>query len=478
MNNKFFHEFSSLTKYEWIHQIELDLKGKDFEKTVISKSLDGFPIFPFYNAENAQMTEWLKTYQNQVNPKPELPGISPRNWSNVAEINVGNEKTANREILEVLQNGADGLILILVGNERFNILLENVQPQFIRIYLKPKVKPFDSLTAFFEWIEDHGFEKESIQGGLLWDYLLNGFEKGSKDGIVNELLGIFEIARPYTQFKVIGLDTAVYHNSGATAIQELVFGLSAFIEMMDLITAAGWSAEEIFDKLIIQTSIGADYFLEIAKLRVLRILIHQLAKLYQVDLDPAHIFIFSSTSFWTKTAVDVHSNMLRNTTEAMAAILGGCNALHVLPHDVALNLENGFSKRMALNVGSILKEESYFDKVLDPVAGSYYLEYLMDILFDSVKKKMIELESGGGWWRNVQSLKIQDEIKDSRESRMQALVDNKEVKIGANKFLNASEDGVDRIVPAQPESRNPFKPYRHSLKVESKSKIKHETKSE
>jgi len=468
MKDKLFSDFPATTKQDWINQAIQELKGKDFDKTLVTKTRDGFALAPFYTPEDFKAFEWTKTYQNQVNPKPEIPGISPRVWSNVVRIAVEDEKSANLEILEVLQHGADGLQLVLEGNENMDILLRNVLPQYIQLFLCPKNDPVQVLTVFFDWVKKKGFENDEIQGGLLWDGFAQTLEAlDEKENIIDTIEKLLDHGLPFPKFKIFSMNAAVYHDAGATAVQELAFCLSAFIELMDGLTERGRNPREIFEKLLVECSVGSDYFMEIAKVRTLRVLIHQLAELYQVNLAPESIFIFANTSFWTKTRQDVHSNILRNTTEAMAAILGGANALHVLEHDVALGASNEFSKRMARNVSSILKEESYLDKVLDPVTGSYYLAFLMDSLFNAVKDKISLLEQNGGWWLAYQNSAIQKEIKATRDERMLALTTKGETKIGVNKYVNQDDEKVAILTQWKPEENMQLKSARQSILAET-----------
>ncbi|MDO9553121.1 methylmalonyl-CoA mutase family protein [Rhodonellum sp.] len=467
MKDKLFSDFPVTTKQDWINQAIQELKGKDFEKTLVTKTREGFSLDPFYTSEDFKSHEWTKKYQNQVNPKPEIPGISPRVWSNVVRIDVVDEKSANIEILEVLQHGADGLLLVLEGNENMDVLLQNVLPQYIQLFLCPKKNPDQALSAFFDWANDNGFEKKEIHGGLLWDGFAQALNASNdKESILDIVENLLELGLPFTRFKVFSLNSAIYHDAGGSAVQEMAFCISAFIELMDGLTERGRNPQEIFEKLLVECSVGSDYFMEIAKVRTLRVLIHQLAALYQVNLAPESIFIFANTSFWTKTTQDVQSNILRNTTEAMAAILGGSNALHVLAHDVALGAPNEFSKRMARNVSSILKEESYLDKVLDPVSGSYYLASLMSSLFYKAKDKIELLEQKGGWWMAYQNLTLQKEIKATRSERMLALVTKEETKIGVNKYVNREDSDAVPGIKRMPEDENQLKSTRQSLLAE------------
>src|SRR5690606_31591717 len=140
----------------------------------------------------------------------------------------------------------------------------------------------------------------------------------------------------------------------------------------------GCDKEEVFRDLFLLTAVGSNYFMEIAKLKTFRVIGTQLALLYKVDLAPRDLHLFAESSYWSKCKTEPYNNLLRNTTEAMSAIIGGCNALIIEPHDKYSQSPQGFSKRMARNISSILKEECYFDKVIDPAAGSYYIENLVD----------------------------------------------------------------------------------------------------
>lgn len=468
MKDNLFSDFLDTTKQDWINQAILELRGKDFDNTLVTRTREGFSLAPFYSLEDFKAHEWTKKYQNQVNPKPEIPGIAPRVWSNVVRIDVKNDHAANQEIMEVLQHGADGLLLVLEGYENMEILLRNVMPQYIQVFLRPKTNPVQSLATFFDWVNENGFEKKEIHGGLLWDGFAQNLEVPSeKQSILDDAENLLELGLPFPSFKVFSLNSAIYHDAGATAVQELAFGVASWIELMDGLTERGRSTQEIFEKMLVESAVGSDYFMEIAKVRTLRILIHQLAGLYQVNLAPESIFIFANTSYWTKTALDVHSNILRNTTEAMSAILGGANALHVLGHDVALGAPNEFSKRMARNISSILKEESYLDKVLDPVTGSYYLASLMSSLFYAVKDKIDFLEQKGGWWKASQNSSLQEEIKTTRTERMLAVKNKSETKIGVNKYVNREDSDASIQQKWITEGNNQLKPARQSVLAEN-----------
>ena len=184
---------------------------------------------------------------------------------------------------------------------------------------------------------------------------------------------VIRLTESQTNFHTISINS---NNPNGTAIQELVDLLNEAVSCFENLSMAGISAERIAENITLEVIIGNNYFFEIAKLKAIRILFYQLAKIYEAkNFSPSQVKIHCTTAL-LKDKEQINNNMLSNTTQAMAAIIGGCDSLCVKSHDV----EEGFSNRIARNVSSILKEESYLDKVADPAAGSYYIEVLTDKL--------------------------------------------------------------------------------------------------
>ena len=472
MKENLFAEFPYITKEDWIRQAVKDLKGKDFEATLVKETFDGIKIAPFYTAEDIEKNGSEANTNISIAPNTSVRGFSPRYWSNVYHVKDKNGKTANKDLLLALENGADGILISLNGDENLDQLFQGVLPQYIQTFINPGNNPIASIQLFLEWVERSGYNPHEIQGGLLWDGFANTLrKKESKDKVIEMAASLVGHAIKLTQFKIFTVDSSIYHNAGASTVQELSYSLSAYIELLDGLIQRGLSASEIFEKTLLKTAVGSDYFMEMSKIRIFRILFHQFAKLYQVNMPAENIFIFSSTSFWTKSKTDVHTNMLRNTSEAMAAILGGCNALEVLPHDVVLGNIDSFSQRMARNISNILKEESYLDKVLDPIAGSYYLENLQKNIFGAVQSKLIEIESSGGWWHLYQNMEIQQTVKSMGRQKMLSIQNGEKVKIGINKFILPKESFNQESKPSDTSEDWQLLPAREcEMMEESKTK--------
>jgi methylmalonyl-CoA mutase len=441
MKNDLFGEFPNVSKSEWLDQVSLDLKGKDIDSLVFNELKENIRLSPFYTIEDRSSESLVHAYKDMVNPFPDTPGTSARHWANVAVFEGKDERTTNLSILEVLQQGADALLLQLEGSENLELLLKDVAPQYIEIYLQPKHDPVLVFEGFLKWLDAIGADKIAVKGGLLFDnYARSLTRKSHKTKVVRCTAELLDLAMEYPSFKTLCIDTAVYHNAGSDVVQEISFAVAAYVDLLDELIKIGYSPATLLEKTNIKTAVGGDFLKEIAKIRAIRILIHQLATLYETHLSPDSIFILAETSFWTKSAKDLETNMLRNTTEAMAAVLGGCNALHVLRHDVATARPvTPFAQRMALNISNLLKEEAYLDKHLDPVSGSYYLEKLITELLAKVKDKLVQVEALGGWWVDYQIGKMQKEVMETRKSAAQQLVSGEVIKIGVNKYKAVSD---------------------------------------
>lgn len=445
MNIKLFEDFDPVSKQQWIDQALTDLKGKDFHQTLVTKTFDGIEIFPFYTPEDCLSFESIKKYQNKINQETDIPGLSPRHWSNVFCPSTVDAKIGNKLILEALMNGCDALLLDVSAKTDFEKLLKDVEIPYIQLFLKPgkDADPVEVSDNLLGWWTNTRWGKEQLNGAFLWDGVSSLFQKKGqlKDQVLSAEL-LLKNLEDYPNFSALTLDFSIYHEAGGSTIQELKYGFSSFIELLDQLTEAGLIAEKVFKNTQLLLSVGSGYFEEISKIRASRIFFDSLARLYKVSLNPEEIKVFCQTSTWTKSKIDEHTNMLRNTTEAMSAILGGCNALWVRPHDEVLGISSAFSQRMARNVSNILKEESYLDKVVDPVAGSYFVENLTYQILKKLREEVASIELDGGWFKIYTDHSIQQSVKSFRKERQDMVLKGDCIKVGANKYKEDSEEGI------------------------------------
>jgi methylmalonyl-CoA mutase len=159
-------------------------------------------------------------------------------------------------------------------------------------------------------------------------------------------------------------------------------------------------------------------------------------------------------SLWSKTIYDPSVNLLRDTTEAMSAILGGCNSLTIEPYDAFYKNTQSFLRRIARNVSSVIKEESYLDKAVDPMAGSYYLVNLTNEIAKNSWSAFQEVENSGGFVEAFKNGFIQNKIKATRDAKRSKIAGRRDIIIGSNQYPNIKEsvDPENIIADAPPSS--------------------------
>lgn len=461
MTKEEFYNFPQVSKNDWITQVKKDLKGKDFESTLVSDLWSELKIQPFYTSEDRTSTP----IQSSFHPTSEIPGMPPRIWSNLVSIYVADEKSANQEIHLALQNGAEGLVLYLTGNENLGEVLNEVLPQYIQLYFFPAGEKTLVFKAIADWVSSQQIQSNDLNGAILWSPF-EAFLSGEKDS-ESHFSSAFEMIqnwKDFPNFFPLCLDFGRYSESGGTGIQELTYGIGELIELLDQLTQRGLSAEIIFENIAFQSAVGDLHFPEIAKLKALRSLVVDLAANYDVTLSLESIHLIASPSTWTFSIIDKNTNLIRQTYQAMAGILGGCNSLWV--KTVEGKSASVREKRIARNISIILREESYLDKVMDPAAGAFYLDSLQQEITNLVKEKVSQLETEGGWLTSFSEGKMQKEIKENRLTVQKAVLENTISKVGANRYPSKELPDVLSLFEEIKEKELELKPSRASYLVE------------
>lgn len=460
MNRDLFEDFSPTNKEAWVNQAIKDLKGKDFSQNVTAKLWEEIEIAPFYTRED--LAGLPKLPENCFENVSDFSGFPSRNWVNFSAVY---PKASNKEVLNALGNGTGGLILHLDGNENLDQLLKGVQAEYISILIKPLGDPSLALKSFLTWAESIGVNETKLNGGMLWSPMDMLFDEGkSLDEAIRVLKAVIASSPKSRNFHSFHFNFCRYAEAGATGLDELIFGFGEMIEMID---QSGIDPLVFFEKSGIFTAVGDLHFPEIAKLKAIRFFASELASQYGIDGNPQDIFIFTKTSDWSKSTLDTYTNLIRQTYEAMAAVLGGASAIWVAPlqQERATELE----LRIARNVSSILVHESCLDKVADPSAGSYYLDFLVSRIMKKTKEGLQNLEAKGGWKSAFEKNQIQQNVRESRTKKQNEMLSGKASKIGVNKYpaSTALKNDLD-FIPLHEELKE-LKPSRASYLVELQS---------
>ncbi|MFY7829834.1 MAG: methylmalonyl-CoA mutase family protein [Flectobacillus sp.] len=428
MATSLFEEFQPHSKEVWKNQAIKDLKGKDFEQTLIWQAEGDLRIEPFYSPEDLSSLPADLIQSAQKN-------TAIASWHNREKIIFSTEKETNQLILEAIEWGADSVIIDFeeknITTINFKQLLHQIKLSEVYVFFKVQNQSLQLLETLASLIP------YQMKGGVQDDYLATWMHTGelSKDSTTLLAHSIRKVQN-HPQFKTLLVSGEVFHNAGANSVQEIAFTLANALEYIDQLTEAGLSLEEILHKLEFGLAIGTDYFIEIAKIRALRYLWQKvLSEGYAFDKAnefPAMITAYTSSYF--DAALTPNTNMLRATTEAMSAIIGGADALVLHAYNSTFEQEEGFGKRIARNISTILKEESYLDKVNDASAGSYYIEHLT---FELAQKALILLQKVAALGGSIAAFEqgfTQNAIAETHRHRQEATTSGKRILVGVNKF--------------------------------------------
>ena len=465
-----FDEFPGVSTEAWEAQIQKDLKGADYSKKLIWKTTEGFSMKPYYRAEDLAPVEYLDT---QAGEFPFVRGNNKNGnpWFIRQDIEVENPADANKKALDALMKGATSIGFVICEgtavNDEFlaqlikDIDLASIELNFSAGHLAHTIVEFLN--------KQEGLAEGSVDFDPLGRVTLNGNFCKSAEHSHGRIKELIELAAG-TRLQVLSIHGDYFRNAGASIVHELGFALAIGAEYLTAISEQGVFVEKIAKRMKFHFSTGSNYFMEIAKLRAARFLWAKLLEAYGVeDKEATKMRIHSTTSIWNKTVYDPYVNMLRTTTEAMSAIIGGTSSLTVEAFNRAFEKPTGFSERIARNQQNLLREESYLDKVADPAGGSYYIENMTNSLVDEAWKLFLEVDEKGGYLEAFKQGFIQEKVEACSQKRDMMIAQRREILLGTNQFPNFNEsleteiaEGVFMRQDTAKEDvlAQPLKPYR------------------
>ena len=442
---KLFTEFQAPTTQEWLDKIEVDLKGADFNKKLVWRTNEGFNVQPFYRREDVLK---LKTPDSLPGEFPFVRGNKKddNTWYIRQDIVADDAAEANKKALDILNKGIDSLGFYIPGEKVSAAFIETLLDQILcdivevnfHTCQRHALELAQILTAYFE---KKGYDKEKIVGSIDFDPMKKMVMKG-KD--TSEVLAtapqLVEALKDYPQFRCICVNTVALNNAGAYIVQELGYALAWGNEYLQQLVDAGVDVDLAAKKIKFNMGVSENYFMELAKFRAARMLWAQIVKQYEPKCDCAcKMCVNAVTSEYNQTLFDSYVNLLRSQTEAMSAALAGVHSMVVTPFDVTYEAPTDFSERIARNQQLLLKEECHFNTVVDPGAGSYYVEHLTDSLAVEGWKIFLKVEEEGGFLAAVKAGTIQDDINATNVKRHGDAAKRKEFLLGTNQFPNFTE---------------------------------------
>ncbi|HOK36024.1 MAG TPA: methylmalonyl-CoA mutase family protein, partial [Paludibacteraceae bacterium] len=343
-------------------------------------------------------------------------------------------------------------------------LLENINAECIELnFLVDANNAITLANTLSEYLLSQQYDVKNLQGAIEFDpigEMLQDGKKKSKEQIVEQLKSVIDAISKLPFYRVMTVNATILKNAGAFITQELGNALAWGNQYLSMMVDAGVDTSLAAKKIKFNFGIGSNYFMEIAKFRAARLLWALIVDAYQPVCScednsnakdgtckcATKMRIHAETTNFNKTIFDAHVNMLRTQTEAMSAVLGGIDSLTVLGYDDVFNAPNEFAERIARNQQLLLKEESHFDKVVDPAAGSYYLEILTKEIAQQAWKLFLEIENEGGFLEAIYAGKVQQAIKATANYRMKNISNRKEILVGTNQYPNFNETASEKLV--------------------------------
>lgn len=410
MSDNLFEGFEGVSSKQWKQQIQYELKGADYNETLIWESPEGIKVKPFYHIDEFKGSS--------------ATGVKG-GFSICQNIFVHDVEKSNGRAKSTLKRGAESI--------RFTITKEDIDVKALLSGLAAEVTLYFNLHFLsIDFVKQLDAIAKERNGKVYVQ--LDPIGHLSKDGnwhnnLEQDFEALNTIAIACTNISSLSIDGSLYQNAGANIVQQIAYTLAHANEYFNRIAT-------IHKPVVLQVAVGSNYFFEIAKIRALRQLFGIIAAEYGHN---TRCHIIATPTRRNKTIYDYNVNMLRTTTESMSAILGGADAVTNLAYDALYHKDNEFGDRIARNQLLVLKHESYFDKVHNAADGAYYIEELTQQLAEKALALFKDIEANGGFLHQLKEGTIQRKIQESAAKEQELFDSGKEILLGTNKYPNKND---------------------------------------
>ena len=469
--------FPKITIDDWQALAIKESKGKSLDE-LTWHTPEGIAVKPLYTADDLENLEHLDS----------LPGIAPfvrgpratmyagRPWTVRQYAGFSTAEESNAFYRKNLEAGQSGLSVAfdlathrgydsdhprVVGDvgkagvaidsvEDMKILFDGIPLDRMSVSMTMNGAVLPIMAMYIVAAQEQGVAVEKLAGTLQNDILKEFMVRNTyiypptpSMRIVSDIIAYASTHMPrYNSISISG-----YHmqEAGATCAQELAYTIADGIEYVRAAIASGLDVDTFAPRLSFFFAIGMNFFMEVAKLRAARLLWSTLMMEKFAPQNERSLMLRThcQTSGVSLTAKDPYNNIMRTTIEAMAASLGGTQSLHTNSFDEALALPTEFSARIARNTQLVLQEETGITRVVDPLAGSYYVESLTSALFDQARRLIDEVEEMGGMTRAVETGLPKLRIEEASALQQARIDRGEEIIVGVNKYQLAEEPPID-----------------------------------
>ena len=472
-------DFESPSYEEWCAIVDADLKGVPFEKKLITKTYEGIDLQPIYtkkDLEDLKMIDELPGYDNYLRGK-NYSGYTKTGWEVAQQLPYPLAEDFNSALKNDLSRGQNGIALPLDTATKLGLDADYAKPEevgddgvsisgltsFKRAFNEVDITKYPiHIDAGFSslplvaivsaYLKEQNVDAKKVSGSITADPIAYLAKEGklpvSFKFAYDELKSVTEWAlENMPGVKTIGVSGLQYHNAGASAVQELAYTLAAGAEYMSELSERGMDVNDIAKHMQFTFGIGTFFFMEVAKLRAAKVLWAKITEAFGVKEEDRKINISAVAGKFSQTKYDPYVNMLRTTTEAFSAVVGGVDTLTTNPFDELFGMPDDFSRRIARNTQIILDEESHLTNLIDPAGGSFFVEKLTDEVAQTVWAEFQAIEAKGGFTKALQDGYPQSEITKTWESRKNDIAKRKSVIVGSNMFANIKEELKEKHTP-------------------------------
>lgn len=472
-NTRLLSEFDSPTYEQWRAVVERDLKGAPFEKKLITRTPEGIDIQPMYFKEALEGLSHLDEmpgsglcsraadpagYRGQPWAVAQtMPGAHPAEVNKLLRealglgqtaINISLNRRARGLCCDECSCGPKGGVCLATLKD-WDALLEGLPLESTPFYINATGTAPVFASQFYAYVNTYGLDAKKLSGSFGYDPLgalaESGKVKGGWEKAKAQLIALaeqnVEVAPKMAAADASGL---AYHEAGASATQELAFAVAAAVEYMRALVGAGMQPDAAASQIRLVLGVGPTLFMEMSKFRAARILWSRALKAFGAE--QAKPRIHARTGEYAKTKTDPYVNMLRTQTEAFAAVVGGCESLEIGTFDEIIRPSDTFSRRIARNMHTMLREEHNLDRVIDPAGGSWYIETLTSEVAKQAWGIFQEVETRGGLFKALSEGYPQESVAKTAQFRTDRLNKRASVLVGLNMYANVCEKPLDQPV--------------------------------
>jgi len=477
-----------MSKNNWQDKATDELKGKSLDD-LTWKTLEGIDVKPLYTADDLENIAHLDS----------LPGFAPyirgpratmyakRPWTVRQYSGFSTAEESNKFYRDNIAAGQTGLSVAFdlathrgydsdhprvtgdVGKagvaidsvEDMKLLFDKIPLDKMSVSMTMNGAVIPIMAMYIVAAEEQGVDQELLKGTLQNDILKEFMVRNTYIYPPNQSMRIVADIIAYSSKHLPAFNSVSisgYHmlEAGATCTQELAYTLADGLEYVRAAIDKGLDVDAFAPRLSFFFGIGMNFFMEIAKLRAARLLWSELIEKEFQPKNPKSLMLRThcQTSGVSLTSQDPYNNIMRTTIEAMAAVLGGTQSLHTNSFDEALALPTPFSAQIARNTQLVLREETGITKVIDPMAGSYYLESLTNSLVNEARKLVEEAEELGGMTKAVQAGVPKLRIEESAAIRQAKIEKKEDIIVGVNKYESDDKAKVDILSIDNEDVRN------------------------